>query len=321
MIRPANPALGAVARLLAPLAVLLALFACKPAPPPELPGAAAEPAAVVRNLAELMRNNDLPGYARAAVSAADYLQLQAAWNAGLSRWPLSELPMDEKLLPLLQALSAPGAETKLKADFDAQLANQNNDLRDAARSLGLFGVKYVQQQADYDAEQKKHYAAVIAALSKWAQKAPLGDPSRAHVLIDKLCAAARATGIGDDAALARFGMDGSLQRLAPFVAALKDALASGYGLDLDASLTDLRSGLQQQDGDTATVLVEYPLAAAQIQALAHLQRRDGRWYLASTLAETGAILAKLPPPSTASAATPASAAAVSASPAPAPAKR
>ncbi len=312
MNRPAKPAVRAVARSLPALAMLLALAACKPetpAPPPELPGAASEPATAVRDLADLVRRNDLIGYAHAAVPAAEYPQLQAAWTANLGRWPLTELPLHEQLLPLLQALSKPGADTALKADFDKQLANQNNDLRDAARSLGLFGVRYVQQQGDYDEVERQHYAAVIAALSQWGQKAPLGDPVRAHLAIERLCAAARATGISDDATFGRLGMEASLQRLAPFLAELKSILAGGYGLELDTSLENLRSGLRQQDGDSATVLIEYPLADTQIQTTTALQRRDGHWYLASTLAETDALLAQLAPPAAStSIAAPASAA-------------
>ncbi|MFT3761584.1 MAG: hypothetical protein QM761_03025 [Pseudoxanthomonas sp.] len=269
------------------LAALL-LAACKPqpaaeTPPAALPGAASEPAAAVRALAARLHNDDLAGFARAAVPPAEYARLETTWRDGDSRWPLTLLPLDEQLLPLLQTLSAEGAETRLKRDFDRQLAHQDRDLRDAARNLGLFGVRYVQENDGYGDAERKHYAAVIQALSAWGQRAPLGDPARAHAAIDRLCAAARRTGIADDATLGRLGMEQSLQRLAPFFAELKAVLADGYGLSLGDALAQLQSGLLEQHGDHARVQVRYPLAGTQIEATTNLERRDGRWYLSSQL--------------------------------------
>ncbi|MFT3754845.1 MAG: hypothetical protein QM769_02685 [Pseudoxanthomonas sp.] len=268
------------------LLALLALVACKPQatePPSALPGAASEPAAAVRELAQQLHDNDLAGFARAAVPAADYTRLDNAWRNGDSRWPLTLLPLDEQLLPLLQTLSAPGAEARLKQGFDRQLAHQDRDLRDAARNLGLFGVRYVQEDAGLDEAQRKHAAAVIGALSAWGQHAPLGDPKRARATIDRLCAAARRTGISDDASLSALGMEQSLQKLAPFLAELKAVLAEHYGLSLDQSLAQLQSGLLEQHGDLATVKVRYPLAKAQIETVVALERREGHWYLLSQL--------------------------------------
>ncbi|MFT4256300.1 MAG: hypothetical protein QM599_04985 [Pseudoxanthomonas sp.] len=276
------------------LLALLTLLACKPPPaepPASLPGAASEPAAAVRALAQRLHDNDLAGFARTAVPAADYARLDSAWREGRSRWPLIELPLDEQLLPLLQTLSAPGAEARLKQGFDRQLAHQDRDLRDAARNLGLFGVRYVQEDAGLDEAQRKHAAAVIEALSDWGQRAPLGDPKRARAAIDRLCAAARRTGIRDDASLSATGMEQSLQKLGPFLAELKAVLAEHYGLALDDALAQLQSGLQEQHGDHATVQVRYPLARAQIETVATLERREGHWYLASQLRQAEALAA------------------------------
>src|SRR5690606_41231981 len=72
------------------LAALLLSAACRRAPQ-ELPGAATEPAAMVRQLAGHLRVNVLVGYVRAAVPPSQYADLEAAWAHGPSRWPLNEL--------------------------------------------------------------------------------------------------------------------------------------------------------------------------------------------------------------------------------------
>jgi len=62
----------------------------------------------------------------------------------------------------------------------------------------------------------------------------------------------------------------------------------------------MRTGLSSQDGDHAVVHVQYPLAGHDIDLQVALQRRQGHWYLARTLAEVDAVLAAAraaaPPP-------------------------
>jgi len=259
-------------------------------PQEPLPGAATEPAAAVRQLVQHLHDNDLAGYARAAVPPAQYAELEAAWAQGHSRWPLDELPLHDKLPALLATLSAPDAETRLQRAFKAQLAGQAASVRQAAHSLGLFGEQYISHQGDYSDDERAHYVQLVKALSAWAQAAPLSDPKLAGSAIATLTTAARATGLDSDAALQQAGMTGSLQRLAPFVAASKQVLA-GYGLSLDDSIAQLRTGLARQDGDRAVVHVQYPLAGQDIDLQVALERRQGRWYLARTLAEVDAVLA------------------------------
>ncbi|RZA37224.1 MAG: hypothetical protein EOP92_01410 [Lysobacteraceae bacterium] len=270
---------------------LLALAACKPEPV-ELPGAASEPAAAVRQLARHLQDNDLAGFARAAVPPADYARLEIAWREDRSRWPLTELPLDDQLSPLLLALSAPDAERILQQGFRRNFANQDKDLKDAARSLGLFGVQYVKREGVYTDEERAHYAQVIAALSDWAQRAPLADPKRGMAAVPPLVAAARKTGLGNDESFRQAGMTGSLQRLSPFFAQAKTLLAD-YGLPLDPAFSELRVGLVDQQGDRARVRIHYPLANREIDTVVSLQRKAGRWYLSDYLRH--AELALAPP--------------------------
>jgi hypothetical protein len=264
-----------------PLCALLLLAGCDRAAAPAA-AAASAPETAVRKLAEHLQDNDLAGFARAAVPPADHARLEIAWREGRSRWPLTELPLDDQLEPLLAALSAAGAERSLQQGFTRNFANQHQDLKNAARSLGAFGVQYVKREGIYTDEERAHYAQVIAALSEWAEQAPLGDPQRGAAAIPKLAAAARQTGLAGDSALRDAGMSGSLQRLAPFFAEAKATLAS-YGLSPDRSIAGLRTELVDQQRDRARVRVHYPLGKREVDTLISLQRRDGRWYLVDYL--------------------------------------
>jgi hypothetical protein len=276
------------------LGMVLCVGACRrSSTPDELPGAASEPAGAVRQLAAHLQRNDLEAFARDALPAAEHARLAEAWAQGHSRWPLTELPLDEQLGPLLATLSAADAERDLIRAFDRQVAGQDRALRDATRSLALFGQQYLEAQGEYSAEERAHYVQLLAALGQWSATAPLGDRKHGHAAIAHLAEKARATGLAGDEALAAAGMAESLRRLGPFTAAVKAVLAD-YGLDLDRSLADLRTGLVEQEGDHATVRIHYPLAGREIDTLVSLTRRDGRWYLSDYLAHAAALLAEPP---------------------------
>ncbi|MBD9480761.1 hypothetical protein [Pseudoxanthomonas sp. PXM02] len=290
---------ASVLRVLAALGLsLVVLAACKKREPEELAGAATEPAAAVRQLATHLQRNDLVGFARDAVPPDTHARLDAAWRAGQSRWPLTELPLDDKLVPMLAALSAKDAEKTLQRSFDRQFARQDRDLKEAARTLGLFGVQYVKNEGDYTQEERDHYAQVIAALGDWAQQAPLGDPALARTTLARLAPAARRSGLTTDDALNQAGMTASLQRLTPFFIEAKATFAR-YGLPLDTTFTDLRTGLVEEKGDTATVRIHYPLGEREIDTVVSLTRRDGQWYLTDYLRHADDVLAAaLPAPDT-----------------------
>lgn len=268
--------------------LLLMLAACgrdavDPAKPP------AEPVAAVQAMARAVAANDLLAYARLSVPPAQYRRLQDAWVQGHSRWPLTELPLHDQLLPMLQALSAPDGSQQLQRSFERQLAGQTTAVRQAAQSMGLFGVQYLRHENTITASQRSHYIQVVETLAGWAADAPISDRARARAAITALTGAARATGISDDSHLQQHGMEGSLQKLGPFIGVLKAVMAS-YGLDVDESLRELTGDVLSQQGDNALVRLQYPLAGQTVSLQIPLTRREGHWYLTRTLADTDALL-------------------------------
>jgi len=287
----------------------LAMAACRQAPeePPaakaQAPGAA-RPADAVRVLTGHLRANALDAYARDAIPPALYTQMETAWREGRTRWPLDELPLGERLPQVLAALARPGAEAHWARVFDRQFANADREIDSTAATLGLFGVQYVGNEGDFSESERDHYTQIIAAMSHWAQAAPLADPAHAHAAIPKLAAAARRTGLATEADFARFGMDESLRRMGPFAQATKQALIS-YGLDLDAGLGALDASLQSQTGDTAKVRMRYLLGGQPIDTVVDVERHGGRWYLSDVLRHARTALARPAPTAAPEAARPA----------------
>jgi len=298
--------------------LLLSLAGCRrDAPDPSVP--APEPVAAVQAMAAAMAANDLVAYARLSVPPSQYDRLEQAWSQGHSRWPLTELPLHDQWLPMLQALSVPDASQQLQRSFDRQLAGQTAAVRQAAQSMGLFGMQYLRHQDIYTASQQAHYLQVVETLAAWAAEAPLSDRARARASIAALTSAARATGITGDEQLQQSGMEASLRQLGPFIGTLKAVLAS-YGLDLDSSMRGVAGELLSRQGDNALVRLQYPLAGRDITLQIPLTRREGHWYLTRTLADTDALLrhADAARAAAAAAATPAADAGEDAGPPPAP---
>lgn len=260
----------------------LVLAACTREPPQRAAPTPPEPAAAVRQLVDDLRRHDLVAYTRHAVPPALHARLEQAWREDRSRWPLTELPLHERLPGFLAALSAPGADKALQATYRQQFAGAHGELRSAATTISLFAVKYVRQEGDYSADTRDHYVQIIEALGRWGQRAPLGDPQRAQATLPQLVAAARTTGLGAPGAMREAGMERSLERLGPFFARLQQ-VAAAYGLDIGAALASVQAERVALDGDRARVRLRYTLAGEPIDAHVQLERRDGAWYLSDVL--------------------------------------
>lgn len=300
-MRPTTTRIAALVVTCACACALLLAASCRPTdtdePPPAPPATAAatRPAQAVRQLTAHLRNNELEAFAIEAVPPRLHARLQVAWKEGRTRWPLDALPFGRRLPAMLHALAEPGSEAKLQQAFDRQFAGANRELRSAATTLGQFGAQYIASDAaGYSADERQHYAQLVAAASQWAAKAPLGDRERARASIVQLAAAARRVRLASADDFRDAGMVASLRRIGPFAAALKQSLLR-YGLDIDGGLGALDASLQRQTGDHATVRMRYRFAGQDIDTTVSLERIDGRWYLSDYLREAEAA-ASAPPP-------------------------
>ncbi|MDR0184553.1 hypothetical protein [Lysobacter arvi] len=285
-----------IARAIAALTLLAALLAagCQRAPAPVVEPTPTEPTQAVEQLIRDLRRNDLVSYSRHAVPPALHARLDTAWTEGRTRWPLTDLPLDDRLPAFIDALSAPGAEKQLLSVYRRQFSGANAELRSAAATLGLFATQYLRAEGDYSDDERAHYVQLVNAISRWAQKAPLGDLQRARQTIPQLVAGARHTGLaGGPERFRELGMRHSLERMGPFFERMKRVLKV-YGLDVDADLATARATLIERNGDRARVRLAYTLAGKAIEAELAVERRDGHWYLSDALRHAEAEAARPP---------------------------
>lgn len=278
----------------------LLLLACAPSTPSgntapaasnlPAPHGAATPDAAVTDLIADLRRNALADIPRTALPPALHARVEAGWREGRSRWPLTELPLDESIPGMLKALTQPDAERKLQARFRSQLSGQTRALQEAARGLGLWGKQYLGREGQYNAQQREHYVQLIDALSGWAAQAPLGDAERGRQAVHLLANGGARSGLkggADD--FGQLGMEASLKALVPVYIAIKQMLGL-YGLGVDATLASVRAETVETKGDEARVKVTYELDGRKIETVMQAQRVDGRWYLADYLKAAEASL-------------------------------
>ncbi len=276
------------------------LLACSPSPSGKhdatsveaLSPGAASPAEAVTDLIGHLRQNELAELARVALPPALHAEVEAAWRQDESRWPLTELPLDDRIPAMLAALTRPAAEEQLRLAFRRQLSGQTRALQDAARGLGVFGKEYLGREGGYNAQERQHYTQLVDRFASWAAQAPLGDPERGRQSIALLVKGAERAGVKGDADFSRLGMEGSLKALVPLYIAFKQMLGL-YGLGVDATLASLQAETVSSEGDAAEVRVHYLLDGREIQTVIRAIRVDGRWYLADYL---DAARESLPPP-------------------------
>jgi hypothetical protein len=295
LIRRIIVALLPVAAIAVVITAVVLLGGCGRSPSPAAEATATEPTRAVQQLIDDLHRNDLAGYARHALPPALHARMAAAWTEGRTIWPLTELPLDDRLPALITTLAAPGSEKALLAAYNRQFAGADSELRSAAATLGLFAAQYVSGAEEYSRAEREHYTQLIAALSQWGRRAPLGDPAKARVAVPQLVAAARLTGLaGGLDTFHATGMERSLARLGPFFARFKQVLR-GYGLDLDQTLAGARVTLLEQTGDRARVTLDYTLDGQPVSAVMQLERHDGRWYLSDLLRHADAAAGPVAP--------------------------
>ena len=295
LIRRIVVALLPVTALVALIAVVVFVGGCGRDRPAAVVGGARGPVEALDQLIDDLHDNDLAAYARHALPPPLHARMTDAWADGRTIWPLTELPLDDRLPAFITVLAAPGSEKSLLAAYSRQFAGADRELRNAAATLGLFAAQYVSGAGEYSEAERAHYTRLIAALAQWGRQAPLGDVALARAAVPQLVAAARLTGLaGGVEKFHAIGMDRSLGRLGPCFARFKKVLV-GYGLDIDSSLAGASVALVEQTGDHARLSLDYTLAGQPVTAEVRVERRDGRWYLTDLLRHAEAAAGPAPP--------------------------
>jgi hypothetical protein len=289
--------------LLVFLAALLALPAgCRRSA--QAPG---DPVAAVKGLARAIRDDDLLRYSQLSMPPELRKRMQERWHLRLQQAPPPTEAQRKDYARWMERLTAPDAEAKLFARYDARMKkfekelNSQWPLMQATGTIFLNGL--IKANDKLSEPEKAHARAVGGALLKWLKPELLTDRERAKQAIAVMTATARAVELPTLADTRKLEMDESLDKGSELLKAGK-RIGRIYGLDLDASLAGVDARVLSAQGDEATMEVSYPLLGQTVRFEMELLRVNKRWYPKDAVRKAEADLAKPLAPSPASAPAP-----------------
>ena len=285
----------AAGALLALLTLVLALAACRQAPEADASRAPGDPVAAIEAQAAALRANDLARYARLSLPEDLYARSVALWNDQAARAEPVDAEDAAEYEETMARLMADDAEAAMMRDLEPKLVQFEQEMAGQwplmQATAGIFLNAAIQANEDLSDADKAHGTELVGALLAWAQPALITDRERARRAIRSASATARELQLPTLEAARALDHDQALAKGGRLLAGVKD-IARAYDLDLDQALDGLSAELLSSEGDQATVRVSYPLLGKTISFEQRMQRVDGGWYSADTLAEAERAIAE-----------------------------
>ena len=277
--------------LLVSLVALLALpVACRRSA--QAPG---DPVAAVKGLADAIHDNDLLRYSQLSMPPELRKRVAERWHLRLQQATQPTEAQRKDYERWMQRLTAPDAEAKLYARYDARMKKFEKELgaqwplMQATGTIFLNGL--VKANDKLSEGEKAHARAVGAALLAWLSPELITDRGRARQAIAVMTATARAIELPTLADTRKLELDESLEKGGELLKAGK-RIGRVYGLDLDESLAKVEARVLSAQGDEATLEVSYPLMGKTVRFEMELLRINKRWYPKDAVRKAEADLAR-----------------------------
>lgn len=274
------------------LLALLALAGCR-----REVVAPGDPVAAVKGLAHAVKDNDLVRYSKLSMPPSLHKQMEIRWKVNLASAPAPTLAQQQDYAKWMGRLTAPDAEAQLYRSFDRKLKkieaelNSQWPLMQATGGIFLNGV--ITANPKLTAAEKAHAKAMGSTLINWLKPELVTDRARARRAIGVLTETARDIDLPTLADSRRLEMIPALEKAGRGLKGLKQ-IGRIYGLDADASLSQVQARVKAVDGPVATMEVNYPLLGKTVSFEMQLLRRDGRWYSADAVRNAEEALARPP---------------------------
>lgn len=256
-----------------------------------------DPVAAVKGMAAAVQDNDLVRYSRLSMPPALHARMERHWAQTLATAPTPTAAQHQDYDKWMGRLTAPDAEAELYRSFDRRLkkieAELNSQWPLMQATGGIFLNGAIGANKKLTPAEKDHAKALGGALLAWLTPELVTDRARARRAIAVLTATARDLDLPTLADSRRLEMIPALEKAGRALAGFKQ-ISLIYGLDADASLSQVEARLVSAESDLATMEVSYPLLGKPVKFQMQLLRRDGRWYSADAVRHAEAELARSP---------------------------
>jgi hypothetical protein len=253
-----------------------------------------DPVAAVRGLAKALQDDDLVRYSQLSVPPALHKRMEERWHERLLAAAPPTPAQQRDYARWMQRLTAPDAEKKLYARFDARMKKFEPEITSQWPLMqatgGMFLSGLIKANDKLGPDEKAHAQEIATALLAWLKPELIVDRERARRAIAIITRTARELELPTLADTRKLEMLPSLEKGGEVLRALKD-IAKVYGLDADSSLASVQAKVVSANGDSAIMEVSYPLLDKTVRFEMEMLRRDKRWYPADAVRKAEAELA------------------------------
>jgi hypothetical protein len=252
-----------------------------------------DPVAAVQGLARALKDDDLVRYSQLSMPPQLHKQMEERWHRKLVEAKPPTPAQMKDYERWMQRLTAPDAEAKLYARFDARMKKFEPEIRSRWPLLqatgGIFFSGLIKANGSLGPDEKAHAKEISDAILAWLKPELIVDRARAKQSIAVITEAARELDLPTLTDTRKLEMLPALEKGGEVLRALKD-VARVYGLDADASLGQVEATVVAASGDSATMEVTYPLLGKTVKFEMEMLRRDKRWYPADAVRKAEAEL-------------------------------
>lgn len=241
------------------------------------------PALQIRDLARILRANDLSGLVNALVPPSQYQLMRQAYELHRLQpiTPAERAKFSEGIAKLTDA----NAVDKFMLEIEPKLVEARPKAAGALlMGMGALQVALASDDSELNPEQRAALKSALPGIQKWASETDFLSSISMRQALSLLADAARNTGVRSIDELKMLSFEQALSKAGTLLAASKQALFV-YGLDVNAIADSLQVQILKQEGQTARVRTTITLFGAPISSEVDLVLLEGRWYSKTTVAK------------------------------------
>lgn len=245
-----------------------------------------DPALQIRDLARVLRSNDLGGLVNALVPPSQYQMMRQAYELHRLQpiTPAERTKFSEGIAKLTDA----DAVDKFMLEIEPKLVEARPKAAGALLiGMGALQVALASDDSELTAEQRAALQSALPGIQKWATETDFLSSISMRQALSLLTDAARKTGLRSIEELKMLSFEQSLSKAGMMLSAGKQALYI-YGLDVNAIADSLQVQVLSQAGQTARVRTTITVFNAPISSEIDLVLVAGRWYSKTMVTEFNA---------------------------------
>jgi len=245
-----------------------------------------DPALQIRDLARVLRANDLGGLVNALVPPSQYQVMRQAYEMHRLQpiTPAERKKFSEGIAKLTDA----NAVDKFMLEIEPKLVEARPKAMGALLiGMGALQVALASDDSELTAEQRAALQRAMPGIQKWAAETDFLSSISMRQAFSLLSDAARNTGVRSIDELKMLSFEQALSKAGTLLAASKQALYL-YGLDVNAIADSLQVQVLKQEGKSARVRTTITIFDAPISSEMDLVLLEGRWYSKTSIAKLNA---------------------------------